>query len=214
MTRPESELIDRLVADAEPVRPLHPVRARLAAWLALEAVLVAVLLLVLPDDAIGLAAPPLRTLETVYLVGASAVLAAIAFAAAVPGGAEGRGLPLLVGALALAAAVPTVGEPAHAGFSLGEFLATGIPCTLKTFAVSLLPALALLLAVRRGAPLHPRLAGATAAGAALLLAHAALRLACPAHDLVHVLSWHVGAIWMGLLAGAGLGGRWVGRWRT
>jgi hypothetical protein len=212
MTVPESRLIDRLVADAAPVHPLWPLRIRLGIWLLLEVAVVTALVLFLPDTVIGPAAP-VRTIETIYLVTASAVLATIALAAAVPGRAEGPRLPLIVGALAVAAALPALAEPAHGEMSLSGLLVDGISCSLKTLAVSLLPGLGLLLAVRRGAALRPGLAAAAASGAALILGHAALRLACPMHDLLHVVLWHVGAVWIGLLIGARVGARWIARWR-
>jgi hypothetical protein len=55
----------------------------------------------------------------------------------------------------------------------------------------LVPWLALVAAVARGAPLDARGAGAYVGGAAFLIGTAAVRLACPVDDGHHLLVWHV-----------------------
>src|SRR5207249_2213762 len=74
--------------------------------------------------------------------------------------------------------------------SVWGFVAHGAQCVVSILAFSVLPWTALFLAVRRGAPLDASLAGAYVGAAALLFAAAAVRIACPIDEELHVLTWH------------------------
>jgi len=81
-----------------------------------------------------------------------------------------------------------------------------------TLGLALSPALVLLAAAARGAPLAPRWTAALAGGAGLLAAYVAMRLHCPLDDRLHLLVWHALPIGLGAAACAALGVLWLGRW--
>jgi hypothetical protein len=202
-------LVARLVADALPVRRLWPPALRLAGWLILAVAAVATAMGIgLRED---LAAPlrrPLYVLEVAALLGAAGAAAAAALLAAVPGRGVRRGVrvALVLGAIAAAA---LLAEPTPA---VGPSLA-GLRCAFCIAMFGLLPWIALFTAVGRGAPLDGRAAGAYVGGAAFLVGAAAVRIACPVDDPLHVLGWHMLPIlpWSALSAVAGAA--WLTRWR-
>jgi hypothetical protein len=106
-------------------------------------------------------------------------------------------------------AVSTIGsnvQPTHA--SPSEW-----PCGLRTIMIATLPWVGLLMAIRRGAPVHDTSAAAYAATAALLYAAILLRTACPIDGARHWLLWHLGIATLAALLAIPLGKRWLQRWR-
>jgi hypothetical protein len=214
MTRLHDALVDRLVADASPVRRLWPPAVRLVLWLGLAAAIagLAAHAGVRPDVSARLH-EPLFALELVVCGLAAALAAALALRAAVPGcGPRRAAAAATLGAAAVALAL-AVRAPALGGVSLAEFVAIGADCSRRTVLLASLPWAALLVAVRRGAPLTAAAAGALTGAAAFLMAFAVMRLACPMDEALHLFVWHVGP----LVAGAGLsalvGLVWLRRWR-
>src|SRR5439155_26088345 len=123
-------------------------------------------------------------------IAAGVMAAAGAPGAAVPGMAGGR-WAVTVSILPVAAAVvPASLEPATRIRSVWDFVAHGAQCVVSILAFSVLPWTALFLAVRRAAPLDASLAGAYVGAASLLFAAAAVRIACPIDEKLHVLTWH------------------------
>src|SRR5262245_53580587 len=145
-------LVDRLVADARPVGRLWRPEVRLVVWYGI--VLVALGLtasrVLRPDLAMRLRAPGFLLEELSMAIGAG-LLGLAAMRAAVPGrsigrlGAAGAGLALGLGALLL------LREPAHR-WTPDAFLEVGLPCLRRAFVWSVVPWLALLFTLRRGAP--------------------------------------------------------------
>jgi hypothetical protein len=206
MTPPDTQrLIDRLVAEAGPVRRLRTPTARLAPWLLLQAALAAAVLATVPRDTLARVHDGPRLLEAVLLAAAAVWLAAAALRAAVPGRAPGAGALAVACVPWALASVLAAAEPAETGVSLDTFAGQGLPCTLYALALASLPGLFLFIAIRRGAPVRPAAAGALAAAAALVAAHLILRLACPVEGRLHVLCWHVVPVWAGAAAGMPLG---------
>ena len=213
-TPPSHErLVARLIADAHPVRPLWSPHTRFALWLALQTLTLGFAVeFGLRRDLGDHLRQPLFLLEVGALIAAGAVAAALALRAAVPGMESGRlagTSALLLGSAALALASL---EPAAAIQSAWGFVASGAQCLACILAFSALPWTALFVAVRRGAPLEGPLAGACAGAAAFLFAAAAVRIACPIDEALHLLTWHA----MPIAAGAALSGiagaRWLERW--
>ncbi len=194
MTTPpvHDALVRRLVADAAPVQPLRPVSVRLLPWLAVAALDLAIAvtfgLRASPAAALG---RPLLLADAGMLVAAGITAAAIALRAAVPGGEAGRGTQAAALALGAAAVVLMLLEPAGTAVPSARFVAEGTRCTLCTLALATAPALVLLAALRRGAPLDGTTAGAWAGGAAFLIAAAAVRLGCPIDERLHLAAWHL-----------------------
>jgi hypothetical protein len=212
---PHTALIDRLVADAPPVRRRWSPGRRLAFWLALPGAGIAVAALSAPwplrDPA---SRPPLLALELVVLAMAAAALAALALRAAVPGREPGRWPVALAVALAMSSTLCwfSVGS-ATAPQSLAAFVAGGMPCAVATTAYALLPTGALLWALRRGAPLAPIRAGLLGGSGGFLAGYLIMRIACPHDDPAHLLAWHGLPAGIGIAACAAAGAWWLAGWR-
>jgi hypothetical protein len=84
-------------------------------------------------------------------------------------------------------------------------------CFLCVTALSLPILVATLVALRDGAPTHPRLCGAMAGLLAGGIAAALYTLHCPENSLLFVASWHVPAVLTVTVFGALAAGRWL-RW--
>jgi len=84
-------------------------------------------------------------------------------------------------------------------------------CFLCVTALSLPILVATLVALRDGAPSHPRLCGAMAGLLAGGIAAALYTLHCPEDSILFVASWHVPAVLTVTLFGALAAGRWL-RW--
>jgi len=63
--------------------------------------------------------------------------------------------------------------------------------------------------VRRGAPLDAVLAGGSTGAAALLIAAAAVRIACPIDDELHLFAWHTVPVVVGIVLSALAGAKWL-----
>ncbi len=207
-------LVARLVADARPIRPLWSPQARLALWMLLPAfgLVVAVQLGLRQDLGLHLR-QPLFALEVGALILAGAMAAALALRGAVPGMAPGRGLTMFILLLGAAAVTLVALEPAGTVHSVREFAAGGAQCVASIIAFSALPWIALFVAVRRGAPLDSTLVGVETGAAAFLFGAAAVRIACPIDQGLHLLAWHAGPIAVGMALSAVAGARWLGSWQ-
>ena len=91
-------------------------------------------------------------------------------------------------------------------------MASGAQCLLCTLGFSAIPWTALFVAVRRGAPLDVPLVGVCAGAAAFLFAAAAVRIACPIDEAVHLLTWHAMPVALGAALSGVAGARWLDRW--
>lgn len=188
-------LIDRLVRDAGPVRPLHPAWLRCLGWLALAtgfAAFTMVLMSPRPDLAEQLRETRFWIEQLAAL--ATAVLAAhAALALSVPG-TDGR--------VALAPILPAVlwlGSQgvgclsALTGRSAVSITAEPACLVLIAFAGSV-PAVALVAMLRRGYPVRPRLNMALAVLAAAALGNVSLRLFHMQDAALMVLIWQTGSV--------------------
>lgn len=203
MTPPSFSLIDELASDLAPVRPL-----KLAHGIALlaVAVLASIVLVELFEGvwrgiATGRASALFFIANGMFgLLGAAAALAAIRMAAPHVGNShDGARWALAMATLLPAAALVVLGLQ-------GDWAAVaddpyGFACFLAGAGFGALAFLALLVWLRRGAPVSPRLAGSftgIAAGALGTFAHG---LACPVDTLAHLGSWHVLPVILGGLVG-------------
>ena len=188
MTLPPAHetVVARLVADVRPVRRLWPPAVRLVAWNAVAAtVLVFAARVGLRDDVAAALARPGYVLEVVLLAGAAAAAAAAALLAAIPG-RDPRPAHAVAALLAGLGAATFLLEPPAPG---ATWLA-GLRCAACIAMFGLVPWLALVAAVARGAALDGRAAGAYVGAAGFLTGAAAVRLACPVDDGHHLLVWH------------------------
>ncbi|MBX7501604.1 DUF1109 domain-containing protein [Qipengyuania sp. YG27] len=203
MNRVPHSLIDELAADLAPVRPLR--RARGIALVA-TATLVAVVLVEVIDGfwrgiATGQASPLFFIANGMFaMLGTAAALAAIRMASPQVGNShEGTRWALAMAALLPVAALVVLGlqgdlgQVAHDPYGFGCLIA-GIEFGGLTF-------VALIVWLRRGAPVSPPLAGTLTGIAAGSLGTFAHGLACPVDTLAHLGSWHVLPVVLGGVIG-------------
>jgi len=196
------ELVHALAKDLTPVRRLPGAERRALVFCAFGLALVGLALAVhglRPDWQRKLADPEFLR-EQVAL---AAVFAAAAWAAhrvVVPG----RG-SFAVKALPLAGLGVWLALVAsrHAGF--GELGPPGVKCVARMVALAFVPLLALVLALRRAAPLEPGRTLALAAWSASALGMFATQFLCPRDGTLHVLVWHGGPVVLAGLVALALG---------
>jgi hypothetical protein len=196
-------LIERLVADARPVRRLWPPGARLVLWMALTAALLAspAARVLRADLSLRLASPGFLLEEALLLLGA-ALLGLEALRGAVPGCPPRRAV-IVAGSTALALAlVWMLREPVHGAWTAETFLELGRPCLWRALAWGALPWLLMTVALRRGLPLARRRTGALAGAATWALVCAALRMCCQTDEVLHLGAFHVAPFLAGVLASA------------
>lgn len=192
-------LVDRLLENFQPTKQVWPVRTRLAIWLALE---IGIVLVGVATHRADLSQKLqsmqyLSELTTFIVMGTLA--ATLALKTAIPG-REATGMELLLlSMLAVTATALISCEAWHNITSLAEFIRAGIKCALFTTMFAALPWLGLFWAVRRGAPLALRTAGALTGAAAFSFAIAVGRLRCPIEDSLHFLTWHILPGFLGVL---------------
>ncbi len=209
-----ARFVDALVADARPVRRLWPPAMRVLVWLAFGlAVLGWSVGSGVRSDLAEQLRHPAFVLEVGTLLLGAALLAALAFAAAVPGRAPSRSRFLLAMAFATGAWLLPVRCPAESAIPLARFLEMALACERRTTLLALPSLGILLLGVRRGAPLASAVAGSLAGAAAFLLAAANMRLLCPIDARFHLLVGHSLPGVAGIAVTAALGAAWLGRWR-
>jgi hypothetical protein len=207
-------LIHQLAADATPVRPLPDSWVRASLWLVI-AVPYVVLIVILMSPRPDLAMLLVDSRFQVELVAAlaTAILAAMAaFACTVPG--RGRTvclLPLAPLAIWLASLGYGCILDWRALGSEGLRLRIDWDCVPATALVGIVPAIAMVVMLRRGAPLFPRVTLAMGALAVGALAQAGMQIYHVGDISLMVLVWHIGSVAV-LAAVAGWIGRRVLRW--
>jgi hypothetical protein len=215
LTPSRRALVQRLQAEAAPVRRLWAPRVRFGLWLALVAMVGGVVGLsgVRPDLAQQLH-DPVYLLETALLAGAGLAAAMLALQEAIPGRAARRLERIVPFGLVLVAAVLWFRHPMRGDVAVSQFIATGLGCAASTVGLAALPWCALLIAVRRGAPLAPARAGALIGGAAFFMAALLMRARCPLDERLHLLVWHALPVAGGTVLSAVVGLAWLRRWRA
>ena len=210
-----SSVIPTLVADLKPVRRLWSVPTRVGLWAGFALALFALVVgtSCRTDIAIQLRTPTF-VLHLAVLLAAAACTGALALRAAVPGGEPEHTAIFLTAGLVGAALLLALAAPAGTPVASAEFLSRGLTCVLWTTVLALPPWIGLLVALRRGAPLAPRTSAALAGTAAVLLAAAVLRTACPIEERWHLIAWHLAPATLAAGLSASLAAAWLRRWRT
>lgn len=202
------ELIDRLVADVEPVKPLLSPARRAVVWSVVAGicVILGVLYFGLRRDAAEAWYSTAVVLRLVLLAATAWLAVVTAFRLSVPGHdsrAWSRWWPLaLVGVL-----VALVCAEVIVGVVMGD---TDSPlrawrCVRKVAFVGAIPAVLAVVFIQRANALDPRwaaLLGVLGAGAAGALTS---ELACPIHAPIHILLWHILPVAASAVIGALLG---------
>jgi hypothetical protein len=207
-------LIQQLAADATPVRRLAGPWTRAGLWLALAVPYVALVVIVMsprPDLAMQLADPRFQVEQGAAF--ATAILAAAAaFACTLPG--RSRAVCLLPMA-PLAIWLASLGYGCLQDWRTlgpeGLRLRIDWDCLPAAVLVGIVPAVTMVVMLRRGAPLFPRATLAMGALAVGALAQAGMQIYHVGDISLMVLVWHVGSVAL-LAAVAGWIGRRVLRW--
>ena len=209
-------LIDQLANSAAPIRRLPAPWARMLLWLALSVpFLFAVIWLMMPSDmdAATALADHRFLLEEAVLLATALTAALAAFASIVPG--YDRRV-LLIPLVPFAVWFASLGEGCWRNWVAlgadGLALRPDWDCLPAAILIGIVPAIAMVVMLRRGAPLLPRISIALGALAVAALANLGLRLFHVGDASVMVLFWHLGGAVV--LAGlAALAGRRVLYWR-
>ena len=216
MTMDTDTLIRELAAGARPVRSLARPWVRAAAWLAIAvpSALLVVVMMTAHGDWVSRLSMPRVIGEEVFAL-ATGILAAIAaFASVVPGyNRKVLFLPLVplalwLGALGQAGVRDWLQLSSH-GFSMrSEWV-----CLPATIMAGALPAIAMAVMLRRGAPLTPRLSALLGGLAAAGLGNLGVCVTHHAYGSVFVLVWHMGIVVV-LTGLVGSAGRYLLSWRA
>jgi len=210
------KLIQTLAADARPVRPLASPFARMALWLAVALPYIALVVIVISPraDLLTKLTDARFLIEQIAALATGIAAAVAAFASTVPG--YDRKV-LLLQALPLAVWLGSLGEGCLK--TIWQFGLAGLSlqpdwfCLPAIMLVGAMPAAAMVIMLRRGAPLFPYLSAGFGALAAAGLGNFGLRLFHPQDASLMVLVWQVGSVFILTMLG-GCAGRTILNWRS
>ncbi len=190
MSTNTDDLIRQLAEDMEPVKRLPPPGQRFALWLAVSVTYALLCLLWIGwrADLSQVVATPGFIWQTALLIGLAIASGRLAFMLSVPGreGSPWRKRSVALIALAwLASLVALVA--ATPGHSPGE----GLACSLQITLVGVIPAILLVLMIRRAAPLQWVWSGILVGLVMIGLGATALQFACCSGAPMHLLVWHL-----------------------
>ena len=217
MTAMDTEkLIQTLVETAQPVRPLSRPWVRTALWLAVATPYMALVVIVVTPraDLIAKMSEARYPIEQFAALATGIAAAAAAFATTIPGYSR---KVLLLPVLPLTAWLGALGQGCVEAWM--QFGPSGLSlrpdwfCLPGIVLVGAIPAIAMVVMLRRGAPLFPCLSTALAALAAAGLGNFGLRFFHPQDASLMVLVWQFGSVFM-LAALAGCLGRYVLNWQS
>lgn len=209
-------LIQRLAADAAPVRRLRPPWMRAMAWLAVSLPFVAAVVwnkITMSDPGETLADPRF-VIEQAATFATAATAAFAAFYSTVPGGSR---RVLLLPLAPLAIWLASVGHGCVQDWlrlgADGLALRPDLECLPYAAVIGIAPGAAMLFMLRRGAPLFPRSTLVLGALAVAALGNLGLQLFHFKDASIMVLAWHLGSVAVLCLL-AWLAGRQVLDWRS
>jgi hypothetical protein len=209
------ELIRRLAADAQPVRRLGPPWRRTFLWLALALPYVAAVVSgkVLMVGVSQVLADPRFVIEQAATFATAIAAAVAAFASIVPG-FDRRVLLLPLAPLAVWLA--SVGHGCVQDWlrlgANGLAIRPDWECLPSATIIGIVPAVAMIVMLRKGAALHPRLTLAMGALAVAAICNFGMQLFHHSDASIMVLSWHLGSVAVLSMLGGWLGERLLG-WR-
>jgi hypothetical protein len=216
MTMDTEKLIERLAEVVEPVRPLPRPWFRVAAWLLVAIPYVALVVFVASPraDLISKASEWRYAIEQVAALATGITAATAAFATVIPG--YDRKF-LFLPALPLAIWLGSLGEGCVQAWMYfgpdGLSLRPDWFCFPAIVLVGAVPAIAMAVMLRRGAPLTPHLTVALGGLAAAGLGNFGLRLFHSQDASLMVLVWQVGTVFI-LTAMAAWAGPYLLSWRS
>ena len=209
-----SALIRHLAADAAPVHRLPPPWLRMAMWLAISLPYVCTVVVMKPAAIGFLGKIDARfALEQMAILATALTAAIAAFASVIPG--HHKKIYLLP-LLPLAVWLASLGEGCATDWL--RFGADGLrvrpdwECAPAAIFIGIIPAVTMVVMLRRGAPLAPRISVALGALAVAALGNCGLRIYHIGDVSIMVLVWHFGGLAM-ISVLAGRIGRHVLNWR-
>lgn len=199
------DLIQHLARGAQPIRPLPPPWKRAVNWLAISVPAVAVVVvLASPRSDLTEQMTDVRFLLEQAAAFATAMAAAVAAFVMVVPGHDRR--PALLPLAPLAVWLGSLGQGSLEAWlraSDALNLTNGWPCLPGIAMVGAVPALAMMVMLRRGVPIAPRLTVMLGALAAAALGNVGLRLVHSQDASLMILVWQVGSVaLLSLLAGS------------
>lgn len=204
MTSRTDDLVRGLADNVPPVRPLASPWTRTAVWLGVSAPYLLALYLLWPHPPAGASLDWRFALEQIAALMTALTAGVAAFSLIVPGRSR------MVALLPLAPFVgwiATIGQACEREWSAGGAIMPILPhwgCFAATVVSGVVPAMLMLVMLRRGAPLVPRLTALLGALAVAGLANVCVRFVHRFDSSFVVLTWHVAAI---LALGAALASR-------
>ena len=216
MNMDTGKLIERLGESAGPVRPIPRVWRRAAIWLALAIPYIALVVVVVsPRSDLMIKFSEWRFAIEQFAALATGVTAAVAaFAATIPG--YNRKI-LMLPALPLALWLGSLGQGCIQTWiqfgTNGLLLRPDWFCFPATILVGIVPAAAMAIMLRRGAPLTPRITASLGGLAAAGLGNFGLLLFHPQDASLMVLVWQIGTVFV-LIMLAGWSGRYLLNWSS
>ena len=207
--------VERLTSELAPVRRLWSPWSRLAAWIVLAVGTVGLAAMVGLRHDLGAQLERSHYVATLAILLAGAGLGAtVGLLAAVPGRIgrrEARGVA--AGLLVMAITLALLGDGAPMA-SPRTFVATGVQCFACIALFGVVPWLALYRAAGRAAPIDAATTGLCIGAAAFLVGAAAVRVACPIDDAVHLAVWHGLPVAVWAAASMAIGAKTLERWAT
>ena len=208
-----SALIRQLAADSRPFQPLAQPWARTMRWVAWSLIPLLAVAVLWPHPAISTALDVRFFVAQAAALATGIIAAAAAFASVVPGYSR-RGAFLVL--IPLAIWLSVLGHACVLDWSTtaqwGAILRLHWACVPDTLLAGALPAVALIVMLRKGAPMTPSLTTALAGVAGAGLANVVMRVVHASDASLVVLVWHVLAVFAASAASALLG-RWIFTWR-
>jgi hypothetical protein len=216
MTKSTEQLIRQLAEGTPPIRPLARPHRRAAIWLAVSIAYVALVLVVMParHDLSSKLSEPLFVAEQIAGLATAVAAAVAAFATVIPGrNRKWVLLPLLPFTIWLGSLGPACVQEVRR-FGLQALpLQHSLWCFPFIVMLGAVPAIAMTVMLRRGAPLTPQISAALGGLAAAGIGNFGVRIIHPEDVSVMLLVWHVGGV-MALCALAGSMGNYLFNWRA
>jgi hypothetical protein len=200
-----NDLILTLSRGVTPVRRLPHPMTRAALWLALSLPYIAAIVVVYEWAGFhsGLAFDTRLVIEELAMLATAVTAAIAAFCCIVPGRDRRIALlPLLPLSVWLASMGETCLDQWDRYGPAGMSLRTGWECLPPSILIGILPAAAMVVMLRRGAPLFPRSAVLLGALAVAALGNLGMRIFHVGDVTIMMLVWHLGAVAL-LFAAAG-----------
>ena len=212
MTSSTDDLIRGLAAGVTHVRPLASPWLRAVVWLAASVPFLLLVYVLWPHPGVALPVDRRFAIEQIASLLTAITAGLAAFSLTVPGRPR---MVALLPIAPLAMWMLTIERACAHEWSAGTPLAPILPhwgCLAATIVTGAAPAVLIVLMLRRGAPLMPRLTTLLAALAVAGLANFCIRFAHAFDSSFVVLTWHVGAV-MALAAALASSGRYAFDWR-